>query len=144
MSKPWEFFFFFNLSNRYFTTGDQFLCWCLPSLHCADRKSRHTVYSSNVPIRAYQANSLKCWVSCWESHAHVCIHRRCCSGQSSRIFIKNYNFGIAGEFFNETGGSFWQGKALSGNKKYLAGKFCVVTGEFINLQCLKLPLSSPI
>lgn len=114
--------FFFNLSNRYFTTGDQFLYWCLPSLHFADRKSRHTVYSSNVPIRAYQANNLECWVSCWESNAHVCIHRCCCSGQSSRLFIKNCNFGIAGEYFNVMAGLFWKGKPLL-KQEILAGKF---------------------
>jgi len=43
---------------------------------------------------------------------------------------------VAGEYCEVTGGSSWKGKALSGHKQNLAGKFCVVAGEFSDLRCL--------
>jgi len=44
--------------------------------------------------------------------------------------------GETGEYWKVTGELLWKGKALSGNKQNLAGEFCVVSGEFSDLQCL--------
>ena len=42
--------------------------------------------------------------------------------------------GVAGEYCKVTEGSLlWKGKALLRNKQNLAGKFCVVAGEFSDL-----------
>jgi len=43
---------------------------------------------------------------------------------------------VPGEYCKVTGGLLWKGKALSGDKQNLAREFCVLEGEFSDLQFL--------